>query len=92
MDRVFHNASQESIYEHCAREVTSKLMEGFNGTIFAYGETGAGKTYTMMGPRDNYRLRGIIPRAISQVCDELRSYNKLLVHRVKKYIKTACLP
>ena len=34
----------------------------------AYGETGAGKTYTMSGATENYRLRGIIPRAISQVC------------------------
>ena len=42
-------------------------MDGYNGTIMAYGETGAGKTYTMTGATDNYPLRGIIPRAISQV-------------------------
>lgn len=33
----------------------------------AYGQTGAGKTFTMTGDTGNYRLRGIIPRAISQV-------------------------
>lgn len=36
-------------------------------TIMAYGQTGAGKTFTMTGDTGNYRLRGIIPRAISQV-------------------------
>ena len=33
----------------------------------AYGQTGAGKTFTMTGDTGNYRLRGIIPRAVSQV-------------------------
>jgi len=37
-------------------------------TIMAYGQTGAGKTFTMTGDTSNYRLRGIIPRAIAQVC------------------------
>jgi len=66
--QVLHNASQEEVYDYCAQEITSRLMEGYNGTIMAYGETGAGKTYTMSGATENYRLRGIIPRAISQVC------------------------
>ena len=51
----------------CGEEVVTKLMEGYNGTIMAYGETGAGKTYTMSGATENYRLRGVIPRAIAQV-------------------------
>ena len=66
--QVLHNASQEEVYDSCVQEITSRLMDGYNGTLMAYGETGAGKTYTMTGATDNYPLRGIIPRAISQVC------------------------
>ena len=40
----------------------------------AYGQTGAGKTFTMTGDTGNYRLRGIIPRAISQVIIPLCVY------------------
>ena len=39
----------------------------------AYGQTGAGKTFTMTGHTENYRLRGIIPRAISHIFQEIRS-------------------
>ena len=67
VDQVLHNTPQEDVYSACAQEITTKLMDGFNGTILAYGETGSGKTHTMTGPIENYRLRGIIPRVISQV-------------------------
>ena len=46
----------------------SRLLSGLNGTVLAYGETGAGKTYSMTGPIfDCYQERGVIPRAIAQV-------------------------
>ena len=43
-----------------------------SGTVMAYGQTGAGKTFTMVGDTDNYRLRGLIPRAISHIFQEIR--------------------
>jgi kinesin family protein 5 len=45
-------------------------MEGFNGTVFAYGLTSSGKTHTMTGP-DIFDLqnRGVIPRMVSYVFD-----------------------
>ena len=43
-------------------------------TIMAYGQTGAGKTFTMTGDTGNYRLRGIIPRAVSQVTIQIDHY------------------
>ena len=51
----------------CAHDLVTRLMEGYNGTVLAYGETGSGKTYTMSGASDDYRLRGVIPRALAQV-------------------------
>ena len=46
-------------------------MQGYNGTIFCYGQTGAGKTFTMSGSQNNFKYRGIIPRAIAQVYQEI---------------------
>ncbi|KAK9474735.1 uncharacterized protein V1510DRAFT_405815 [Dipodascopsis tothii] len=44
------------------------IMNGYNGTVFAYGQTGAGKSYTMMGPSiDDAENCGIIPRIIEQI-------------------------
>ncbi len=47
-------------------------MEGFNGTVFAYGQTSSGKTHTMTGP-DIFDLqnRGVIPRMVSYVFDQI---------------------
>ena len=44
-------------------------MEGFNGTIFAYGQTGCGKTFTMQGKKDPYELRGVIPNSFDHIFD-----------------------
>lgn len=46
-------------------------LEGFNGTIFAYGQTGSGKTFTVTGGPERYADRGIIPRSISAIFDEI---------------------
>lgn len=42
--------NQKAIFEHTAKPVADCCLEGYNGTIFAYGQTGAGKTYTIQGP------------------------------------------
>ncbi|XP_062459882.1 kinesin-like protein KIF9 isoform X4 [Pezoporus occidentalis] len=67
MDGVLHNTSQEQLYETVAKKLVSEALIGYNGTIMCYGQTGAGKTYTMMGATADYKHRGIIPRAIQQV-------------------------
>ena len=43
------------------------ISHSFVGTIMCYGQTGAGKTFTMSGATENYRNRGIIPRSLSQI-------------------------
>ncbi|KAM4828724.1 kinesin-like protein KIF9 [Thomomys bottae] len=67
VDGVLHDASQDLVYETVARDVISQAFDGYNGTILCYGQTGAGKTYTMMGITENFKHRGIIPRALQQV-------------------------
>lgn len=46
-DNILHNSSQETVYEECAVPIVKSLLDGYNGTILAYGQTGAGKTFTM---------------------------------------------
>jgi len=72
-----HNSSQEDVYDICGREVVHSVSEGYNGTILAYGQTGAGKTYTMLGGQQAYKFRGVIPRAISQIFHEVQSKPEL---------------
>ncbi|XP_013368941.1 PREDICTED: kinesin-like protein KIF9 isoform X2 [Chinchilla lanigera] len=67
LDGVLHDASQDLVYETVAKDVVSQALDGYNGTIMCYGQTGAGKTYTMTGATENYKQRGILPRALQQV-------------------------
>jgi len=47
------------------------VVDGYNGTIMCYGMTGAGKTFTMTGASTNYKYRGIIPRALNSIFQEV---------------------
>ncbi|KAI9349548.1 P-loop containing nucleoside triphosphate hydrolase protein [Obelidium mucronatum] len=70
-DNILHNASQEKLYDECGLPIVKSVMEGYHGTIMAYGQTGAGKTFTMTGATENYKHRGLIPRAISHIFREV---------------------
>ena len=67
-DTVFGpNSKQLDIYNETARPIVNSVLEGYNGTIFAYGQTGTGKTYTMEGDRDVSHLHGIIPNSFAHI-------------------------
>ncbi|NXD55223.1 CENPE protein, partial [Corvus moneduloides] len=64
-DRVFHSSDNtQQLYDGVAVPIIQSAVQGYNGTIFAYGQTASGKTYTMMGNEDSM---GIIPKAIQHV-------------------------
>ncbi|XP_035181738.1 centromere-associated protein E [Oxyura jamaicensis] len=64
-DRVFHSSDNtQQLYDGVAVPIIQSAVQGYNGTIFAYGQTASGKTYTMMGNEDSV---GIIPNAIQHV-------------------------
>jgi hypothetical protein len=44
------NSCQKDVYDIAAKPIIDSVLEGFNGTIFAYGQTSSGKTHTMTGP------------------------------------------
>ncbi|UJR09601.1 hypothetical protein I4U23_013836 [Adineta vaga] len=65
------NSEQKNVYEQTARSLVDSVLEGFNGTIFAYGQTGTGKTFTMEGVRSKPELRGIIPSSFAHIFDAI---------------------
>ena len=67
-DTVFApDVKQVDVYNRVARPIVSNVLEGYNGTIFAYGQTGTGKTFTMEGDRTVAELKGIIPNSFAHV-------------------------
>ena len=52
-----HRSTQRQIYDITASPIVESVMNGFNGTIFAYGQTGAGKSFTMEGVPTDAALR-----------------------------------
>ena len=58
------NSQQNDVYQYSASFLVNNIFEGFNSTLFAYGSTGSGKTYTMMGSETN---PGIVFRSINQI-------------------------
>ena len=69
-DKILHNVAQEEVFEY-VKSIISSATQGFNGTVFAYGPTGSGKTFTMSGSSSNFNYRGIIPRSITRLFQEL---------------------
>lgn len=64
-DRVYGpESTQQSVFEFCAIPLVRDVLTGYNATIFAYGQTGTGKTHTMEGNIHSEKLKGIIPRAV----------------------------
>lgn len=71
---------QVDVYKSVVQPLINEVISGYNCTVFAYGQTGTGKTFTMEGKRspdphiswENDPLAGIVPRTLSQLFDELR--------------------
>ncbi|KAG5874663.1 hypothetical protein JTB14_012945 [Gonioctena quinquepunctata] len=65
-DSVYNeSSSQQSIYDETVRPLVASVLDGYNGCVFAYGQTGTGKTYTMEGAEEEDI--GIVPRAFEQI-------------------------
>ncbi|XP_010162768.2 kinesin-like protein KIF6, partial [Antrostomus carolinensis] len=65
-------AKQDVVFDSIAKPVAECVLAGYNGTIFAYGQTGSGKTFTITGGAEHYNDRGIIPRTLSYIFDQLQ--------------------
>ncbi|CAH8522665.1 unnamed protein product [Schistosoma turkestanicum] len=76
------NSTTEQIYNDACYSLVEAVTEGYNGTIFAYGQTGCGKSYTMHGVTEPSSQKGIIPRAFDQIFEimSVSEKTKYLVH------------
>ena len=79
------DTTQVQMYDKVAKKTIIDFTEGYNGTIFAYGQSGSGKTYSMLGPDSVFEtlassqeneLYGITPRAVYQIFDIFKDFER----------------
>ncbi|KAM1752499.1 hypothetical protein ACFX11_010473 [Malus domestica] len=86
-DKVFYEKSEQAqVYEFLASPIVRDAVDAINGTIVTYGQTGAGKTYSMEGPsilvRDEQK-RGLLPRVVEGLFDCIKSSGRTMKHSIK---------
>lgn len=83
-DRVFKpTANQETVYSESAKPIVADVLAGYNGTIFAYGQTASGKTHTMEGLIGDPVWQGIIPRIIQDIFNYIYTMDENLEFHIK---------
>ncbi|XP_068605314.1 kinesin-1 heavy chain [Brachionichthys hirsutus] len=83
-DKVFPTSTtQEQVYNACAQRIVKDVLEGYNGTIFAYGQTSSGKTHTMEGNLHDTDAMGIIPRIVQDIFNYIYSMDENLEFHIK---------
>lgn len=81
-------ADQEQVYQDIGVEMLRHAFEGYNVCIFAYGQTGAGKSYTMMGRQDD---EGIIPHLCRDLFDRIGASDDEILYSVEvSYMEIYC--
>ncbi|KAL6132662.1 hypothetical protein ACLB2K_064901 [Fragaria x ananassa] len=86
-DKVFYeNSEQAQVYEFLALPIVKDAVDGINGTIITYGQTGAGKTYSMEGPSImviNEQERGLVPRVVDGLFDCIKFFEGTVKYSIK---------
>lgn len=83
-DRVLQSSTtQEQVYNACAQKIVKDVLDGYNGTIFAYGQTSSGKTHTMEGNLHDTDSMGIIPRIVQDIFNYIYSMDENLEFHIK---------
>lgn len=72
------------VYDASVKKLVRRTVEGYNGTVFAYGQTSSGKTHTMRGHMDE---AGIIPLAVADLFEEIST-----VQPIKMILMAATRP
>ncbi|CAF3518940.1 unnamed protein product [Rotaria sp. Silwood1] len=83
-DKVFRpDATQEKVYNEAAKEIVKDVLSGYNGTIFAYGQTSSGKTHTMEGIMGSDGQQGIVPRIVQDIFNHIYTLDANLQFQIK---------
>ncbi|XP_010552747.1 PREDICTED: kinesin-like protein KIN-1 isoform X1 [Tarenaya hassleriana] len=87
LDRVFHeDSAQAAVYQFLALPIVRDAVNAINGTIITYGQTGAGKTYSMEGPGiqdSNEHKKGLIPRVVDGMFEHISSSKGIAKYAIK---------
>jgi kinesin family protein 5 len=91
-DAVFGvESDQAGVYEKVAKQQVIDVMDGYNATVFAYGQTGAGKTHTMEGPNHTDEVhKGLIPRIVNNIFELVLVRNPFSIFLSWTAIDWAC--
>ena len=73
-ENVFDQHSKQADIFNATTDILKAFINGCNGTIFSYGQTGAGKTYTISGG-DQYNTRGLLPRMLEYIFQKKTSFS-----------------
>ncbi|CAI0551100.1 unnamed protein product [Linum tenue] len=86
-DKVFYEDSlQADVYEFLALPIVRDAVNGVNGTIITYGQTGAGKTYSMEGPNvleSDDMKKGLLPRVVDGLFEHIASAGDSIKYKIK---------
>ena len=78
LNNIILNSSNK--FEH---QFSLDVLCGYNGTIFAYGQTSSGKTHTMEGVINDPAMQGIIPRIVNDIFNHIYSMEENLEFHIK---------
>ncbi|ESU38215.1 Kinesin, motor domain protein [Giardia duodenalis] len=71
---IFHSASQEEIFDSVGKPAVGNALDGYNSTIFAYGQTSAGKSFSSIGDHSfTYKNRGLLPRILEFMFQQINA-------------------
>lgn len=87
-DNVFGtNSTQEEVFNLAVKPSIEGVLQGYNGCVLAYGQTGAGKSHTMMGPSGSEHSsdKGVIPRMVEYLFDNLPNDHSVKVGFLEIY-------
>jgi kinesin family member 5 len=78
------DSRQKDVFDFSIKSTVDDILNGYNGTVFAYGQTGAGKSYTMMGTDiADDEGRGVIPRIVQQIFHSILSSASMIEYTVR---------
>ncbi|KAK7026008.1 Kinesin-like protein kif17 [Halocaridina rubra] len=83
----FIDSTTEGIYNDVSFPLVESVLEGYNGTVFAYGQTGCGKSFTMQGVTDPPTQRGIIPRAFEHIFEVIQTTENMKYLVLASYLE-----
>ena len=88
-DRVLDpSTTQDDTYSCCAAPIVQQFLAGYNGSVFAFGQTASGKTHTICGDEGApYRERGIIPRVLGDVFRYMDEHPELSCKVLMSYLE-----